>query len=62
MVSTIIYTGGASMDEAVWQPILLLTDKAVLCECGKPAIILTLENDDYTAWCQMCFEKEDDSE
>lgn len=46
----------------VWQPVLLVTDKPMLCECGKAAIILTLENDDYTAWCQACFEKEDEGE
>jgi len=49
-------------DNAIMQPVLLVTDKPMLCECGKPAIILTLENDDYTAWCQACFEKEEDED
>ena len=48
----------------VWQPIMLVADHPVLCECGKPAIILTLEGStedfDYIAWCQACFEKEED--
>ena len=52
------------MDEAVatWQPVMILTEQPVLCECGKLAIIMTLIGEDYTAYCQACFEREDEEE
>ena len=50
----------------VWQPVVLVTDQPVMCECGKPAIFIALEGEtsdfDYVALCQSCFEQEDEEE
>lgn len=48
----------------ILQPVILVADRQVLCECGKPAVFFTLEGEtydfDYAIWCQECYEKDDE--
>lgn len=67
------YTTGATItegaddtSESIWQPMLVMTDTPLLCECGKPAIIAVVDGQapdyDLETWCQECFEKDDEEE
>lgn len=52
-----------------WQPVTLIVNNRLECECGAMAIFIVLddmERDDtgkftnwsYSAWCQSCWERE----
>lgn len=47
--------------QSKWQPVLLLNEKRVECECGALAVVVSLDYEDvppgaaYKAWCQPCF-------
>jgi hypothetical protein len=52
--------------QSKWQPILLIVEHRMECECGALAIFVRLDDEihedgkhnfKYTAWCQDCFMK-----
>lgn len=52
-------------EPVTWQPVMLIASRRVECRCGAKAIFVILdgapediEEWDYTAWCQTCFERE----
>ena len=55
--------------QATLQPVVLVTDHPLMCDCGALAVFVTLEDElapdgerdfSYTGWCQRCYEQEDD--
>jgi hypothetical protein len=59
------------MSQAKWQPVMLVKQDRLECSCGTLAIFVCLEESlddegeklfDYTAWCQECFSKAQESE
>jgi hypothetical protein len=48
-----------------WQPVMLVVTNRIECRCGAKAIFVVLNGApidvsewEYTAWCQHCFERE----
>lgn len=48
-----------------WQPVMLVTQGRIECDCGALAVFVILdgapnriEEWNYSAWCQQCFERE----
>ena len=50
---------------AKWQPVILILDRRLECDCGALAIFITgtVSDDEYNSmkdvdvWCQDCFDK-----
>jgi hypothetical protein len=59
------------MEILKWQPVMLVLEKRMECDCGALAIFVTLDytvGEDgkrdykYNAWCQHCFKKAQDED
>ncbi len=58
-------------DQIKWQPVMIVTNKRIECQCGAIAIFVTgksSEDNEYNileeadSWCQDCFKKSQEDE
>lgn len=59
------------MDTIKWQPMLVITNQRINCQCGNMAVIISgrqVDGDGYNVledvdcWCQDCFIKQQEEE